>query len=119
MGLTEEHKRKMQEGRARAISKYVLGTHVAEYCKECFGRNPAYTDCEFRDCELYNFNTWDKRRSNTKTALKRAIKYECCSCMGEGNYLSSCLSPNCALYKIGAGIAVKKFKEEVSDGRED
>jgi hypothetical protein len=92
----------MQEGRRKSTRKPVpkafFSSIVQSHCLECNGFNPAYTNCQGTTCLLYPINTREKRMKTTKTVIKRTLKKECFSCMGNSH--ETCTSPDCQLYKL-------------------
>lgn len=88
---------KAKEARVRALPKAVYSDAVQRFCEECSGVNPATTDCEAPNCNLYPLNTREKRRKTSKTALRKAIRGECKHCLG-GHDQSTCISAACKLY---------------------
>jgi hypothetical protein len=92
----EELQRRRAEGKRRAIPKAEYVKAILRQCLECFGVIPVRTDCEGHslmdgtDCNLYPFNTAEKCRKATKTAIKRAIRKECAYCGGEEGTCGKC-----------------------------
>lgn len=91
-----ENRAKALESRRRALPKSDFAKAVADHCLECSGVNPAVTQCsgaalsDGSRCRLHDSNTAVKRRHNTKTQLKSAIRQECLSCGGTEETCGSC-----------------------------
>ncbi len=100
---TPEGQRRLQEGRANAIRKSIFVKAILLHCRDCFGKIPVREDCEGHTlsdggvCNLYAFNTAQKCRKSSKSAIRRAIRRECSSCGGEEERCGKCnlhLSPH-------------------------
>jgi len=119
--FTPEMREKAREAKKHAIPKSAYGAAIKNHGEECWGVNPAVSDCggngviDGTCCRLYHVNTVFKRRKATQTTLKRAIRAECKFCVG-GDLLHDCCSLSCKLFPFGPGAPSSRAEEIHSAG---